>query len=99
MVTGRPRAPRFGFLLVYAAVAIGHMKIRKQTRAKTWPIVASALTCLSLFAVLIYHMIKTAPTSAIGLGVTLAGSVLFEIAYRHKSGRTFREILTQTKPN
>jgi amino acid transporter len=88
-----------GFLLIYAAVSIGHMRIRKRTGAKAWPIIASAATCLSLFAVLIYHMIKTAPTSAIGLGITMAGSFLFEIMYRHKSGRTFREILTQTEPS
>ena len=85
-----------GFLLVYAAVAIGHLRIRTQTGAKAWPIVASALTCLSLFAVLLYHMITTAPTSAIGLGVTLAGSFLFENVYRRTRGRTFTDILTQT---
>ena len=88
-----------GFLLVYAAVAIGHMRIRQQTGAKAWPIVASALTCLSLFAVLLYHMITTAPTSAIGLGVTLAGSFMFENVYRRTRGRTFTEILTQTDPD
>ena len=43
-------------------------------------------------------MITTAPTSAIALGVTLAGSFLFEIVYRRTTGRTFREILTQTDP-
>jgi hypothetical protein len=59
---------------------------------------ASALTCFSLFVVLVYHMITTAPTSAIALGVTLAGSFLFESVYRHTTGRTFREILTQTDP-
>ena len=88
-----------GFLLVYAAVAIGHMRIRKQTGAKAWPIVASALTCLSLFVVLLYHMITTVPTSAIGLGVTLAGSVIFENVCRRTKGRTFTEILTQTGPD
>ena len=88
-----------GFLLVYAAVAIGHLRIRAQTGAKAWPIVASAATCVSLFAVLLYHMITTAPTSAIGLGVTLAGSFLFENVYRRARGRTFTEILTQTDPD
>jgi amino acid transporter len=88
-----------GFLLVYAAVSIGHMRIRGQTGAKAWPIVASAVTCLALFAVLLYHMIETAPTSAIGLGVTLAGSFVFEMVYRRTSGRTFRGILTQTAPD
>jgi amino acid transporter len=87
-----------GFLLVYSAVNIGHMRIRKQTGAKAWPVVASAVTCLSLFVVLFYNMIATAPTSAIALGGTLAGSFLFEIAYRRRTGRTFREILTQTEP-
>ena len=86
------------FLLVYSAVNIGHMRIRKQTGAKAWPVMASALTCFSLFVVLVYHMITTAPTSAIALGVTLAGSFLFESVYRHTTGRTFREILTQTDP-
>jgi amino acid transporter len=87
-----------GFLLVYSAVNIGHMRIRNQTGAKAWPVVASAVTCLSLFVVLVYHMIATAPTSAIALGVTLAGSFLFETVYRRRTGRTFKAILTQTDP-
>jgi amino acid transporter len=87
-----------GFLLVYSAVNIGHMRIRNQTGAKAWPVVASAVTCLSLFVVLVYHMIATAPTSAIALGVTLAGSFLFEIVYRCRTGRTFKAILMQTEP-
>ncbi len=86
------------FLLVYSAVNIGHMRIREQTGAKAWPVIASAVTCLSLFVVLVYHMITTAPTSAIALTVTLAGSFLFESVYRRTTGRTFTEILTQTNP-
>jgi amino acid transporter len=87
-----------GFLLVYSAVNIGHLRIRKQTGAKAWPVVAAAVACLSLFVVLLYHMIATAPTSAIALGVTLAGSFLFEVVYRRTTGRTFNGILTQTDP-
>ncbi len=86
------------FLLVYSAVNIGHIRIRAQTGAKAWPVIASAVTCLSLFGAVLYHMIATAPTSAIALGVTLAGSFCFEIAYRRRTGRTFGEILTQTSP-
>ncbi len=85
------------FLLVYSAVNIGHIRIRDQTGAKAWPVMSSAVTCVSLFLVLLYHMITTAPTSAIALGVTLVGSFLFETWYRRRSGRTFREILTQTE--
>ena len=51
------------FLLVYSAVNIGHIRIRDQTGAKAWPVMSSAVTCVSLFLVLLYHMIITAPTS------------------------------------
>ena len=87
-----------GFLLVYAAVGIGHIRIRRQTGAKAWPIVVSTATCLSLFVVLFRNMVTTAPSSAIALGVTLAVSFLFEVVYRHVTGRTLRAILSQTDP-
>lgn len=87
-----------GFLLVYSAVNIGHLRIRRQTGAKAWPVVASAVICLSLFVVLFYNMVSTSPYSAIALGVTLAGSFVFEVVYRRRTGRTFSEILTQTEP-
>jgi amino acid transporter len=86
------------FLLVYSAVNIGHLRIRQQTGAKAWPVVAAAVSCLSLFVVLLYHMVATAPTSAIALGVTLVGSFLFEVVYRRTTGRTFKGILMQTDP-
>jgi hypothetical protein len=44
-------------------------------------------------------MITTELTSAIALGITLALSFLIEIAYRRSTGRTFKEILTQTDPD
>jgi amino acid transporter len=87
------------FLLVYAAVSIGHLRIRQQTGAKAWPLLASVLTCLALFVLLFYHMITTELTAAIALGVTVMVSILFEIGYRRATGRTFREILTQTEPS
>jgi amino acid transporter len=87
-----------GFLFVYAAVSVGHLRIRTQTGAKGWLIVASIVACLALFSVLIYNMIRTAPSSVIALGLTLALSFLVEVAYRHRTGRTFESILTQTNP-
>ena len=87
-----------GFLLIYAAVSIGHLRIRKQTGANTWLIAASAITCLTLFGILSYFMITTALTSAIALAVTLAVSLAAEILYRRATGRTFRDVLTQTDP-
>jgi amino acid transporter len=85
-----------GFLLVYSAVNIGHLRIRNQTGAAAWPVATSAIMCLLLLVVLVYNMIRTEPTSATALGITLIASWLFESAYRHGTGRTLREVLTQT---
>ena len=84
-----------GFLLVYAAVGVGHFRIRRQTGANPWLIVASVTTCMLLFAVLLHHMISESPSSAIALGITLLVSVLVEGLYRRRSGRTFTRILAQ----
>jgi amino acid transporter len=85
------------FLLVYSAVNVAHLRIRKQTGAKAWVLVASAVTCVALFVVLFYHMVTTALPSAIALGITLAVSFLFEVGYRRATGRTLREVLRQTE--
>ncbi len=87
-----------GFLLIYAAVSIGHLRIRTETGAKAWPILASAGTCLALLIVLAYKMATSAPKSLIALGVTLAVSFVFEVAYRRITGRTFRAILRRSDP-
>ena len=87
-----------GFLLVYAAVSIGHLRIRGQTGAKAWAIVTSAVTCLCLLIVLLHDMIITAPSSAIALGILIAVSYMTEIVYRRISGRTLKSVLSQTEP-
>jgi amino acid transporter len=84
------------FLLIYAVVSVGHFRIRAQTGARAWAIVLAAVTCVSLLAVLLYNMITAAPTSVLGLGITLMGSFLFETIYRRRSGRTLGAILTRT---
>ena len=87
-----------GFLIVYAAVNVGHLRIRAKTGARAWPIVASALSCLGLFVVLLRNMITTAPSSAVALAITLSASLVFEIVYRRTKKRTFRAVLDQTAP-
>lgn len=87
-----------GFLLIYTAVNIGHLRIRSQTGARAWPVVASALACMVLFVVLVRDMITAAPASAIALVATLVVSILFEVLYRRGTGRTFRALLAETEP-
>lgn len=81
------------FLLVYAAVNVGHLRIREKTGALAWPIVAAIVGCLALFAVLIVHIVDTQPSAAIALGATLLFSWVFEITYRRVRGRTFVALL------
>ena len=88
-----------GFLLVYAAVSIGHMRIRNQTGAKAWPVVASVAVCLSLLIILVDNMVSSAPSSVVAFAVTLALSFLFEVLYRRVTGRTFGKILSQSDPH
>ncbi len=87
-----------GFLLVYAAVSIGHMRIRSQTGAKAWPVVASVVVCVSLLVILLDHMVSSAPSSVIALAVTLALSFFVEVVYRRMTGRTFKNVLSQSSP-
>lgn len=78
-----------GFLLIYAAVGIGHLRIRRQTGATAWPVVVSVITCVVLFVILFSHMIRSSPTSAIAMAATLVVSAVLEIVYRKVTGRTF----------
>ena len=70
------------FLLVYAAITYGHIRVRKQTGAKLWPLWAAIIINLSLFATLFANVIETAPNSAIALVIALAGSFAIEATSR-----------------
>ena len=84
-----------GFLLVYSAVNLGHLRIRSRTGAKAWPIVLSIITCLTLFVFLFVNMCTSAPSSAIALVITMLFSWLFELGYRKRTGRTFAATRTE----
>ena len=70
------------FLLVYAAITFGHIRVRKQTGAKLWPLWAAIIINLSLFATLFVNVIETAPNSAIALVIALVGSFVIEATSR-----------------
>ncbi|WP_231971219.1 hypothetical protein [Polynucleobacter necessarius] len=72
------------FLLVYAAVTYGHIRVRKQTGAKLWPLWAAIIINLSLFITLFTNVIEeTAPGSAIALVSALIGSFAVEAIARN----------------
>jgi amino acid transporter len=70
------------FLLVYAAVTFGHLRVRNQTGAKQWLLWSAIIVNLGLFAALFINVVKTAPGSAISLVCALGGSFLFEAISR-----------------
>ena len=75
------------FLLVYAAITAGHIKVRKQTGATLWPLWGAIIINLGLFITLFINVIETAPGSAIALISALVGSFALEvisIAYMRK---------------
>ncbi|OIM98490.1 hypothetical protein A9236_03825 [Polynucleobacter sp. QLW-P1DATA-2] len=75
------------FLLVYAAITYGHIKVRKQTGAKLWPLWTAIIVNLGLFTTLFINVIETAPKSAIALASALIGSFALEALSRRHNTR------------
>jgi len=70
------------FLIVYAAVSLGHLRVHRQTGAKPAIIWASLITLLAMFVLLMIYILRNQPAAALALIVTLAVSALIEWAYR-----------------
>jgi amino acid transporter len=86
------------FLLVYAAVGAGHLRIHRETQARPAIIWASLVTLLMMFVVLTIYILNNQPPAAIALLVTLALSVIVEWAYRRKTGRHFHRLAEPRTP-
>ncbi|QWE21280.1 APC family permease [Polynucleobacter sp. AP-Kolm-20A-A1] len=69
------------FLLVYAAITYGHLKVRKKTGARQWPLWTAIIINLYLFVTLLVSVIENAPGSAIALIGALIGSFALEAFY------------------
>jgi amino acid transporter len=70
------------FLLVYAAITYGHIRVREQTGASLWPLWAAIIINLSLFTTLFINVVESAPNSAIALAIALVGSFAIEATSR-----------------
>ncbi|WP_297952785.1 APC family permease [uncultured Lactobacillus sp.] len=76
------------FLLVYAMVNLGHLRIAKQTGAKRWILVCSVILNLALFALLFIQTILNHETLTwISVIALLVISFLVELAWRKKNKR------------
>lgn len=75
------------FLLVYAAVNAGHLRVLEQTGAKAWLVWLSLLTCLAMFGILAQYTYEQQPAAIAALVVIAVASFAAEWGYRRWTGR------------
>lgn len=73
------------FLVVYGAVSYGHLRLRKQTGAKAWPLWTAVVLNSALFVALLIDAVRSgSPATWITLLVALFGSFVFEFFFRRR---------------
>lgn len=70
------------FLLVYAAVNGGHLRILAQTGAKKWIVLTSLVLCIIMFIILEIYTYRKAPGTVYAMVILLAGSFLAEFIWQ-----------------
>jgi amino acid transporter len=75
------------FLLVYAAVNAGHLRVLGATGANAAIVWLSFLTCIAMFAILSTYIYRQQPAALLALGIIAAASFAAEWAYRRSTGR------------
>jgi uncharacterized membrane protein HdeD (DUF308 family) len=79
------------FLIVYGMVSVGHLRVRKETEAKRWMLLAAIILNAALFLLLLYYAIDKGPaTTWITLLALFVLSFVAEALYRRRTGRTLR---------
>jgi amino acid transporter len=75
------------FLLIYAAVNAGHLKVLQETGANAILVWLSLLTCLVMFVILCAYTYQQQPAALVALVIIAAASFAAEWAYRQWTGR------------
>ena len=79
------------FLLIYAAVNAGHLRVLKKTGASAAIVWLSLVTCLAMFAVLCVYTWQQQPAAIAALVLFAAASFAAEWAYRTWTGRKIKQ--------
>jgi amino acid transporter len=80
------------FLLIYAAVNAGHLRVLGQTGANAVVVWLSLLTCLVMFVILAVYTCQQQPTAIVALVIIAAASFVAEFAYRRWTGRVIKDL-------
>jgi amino acid transporter len=75
------------FLLIYAVVNAGHLRVLRLTGAKAAIIWLSLITCLAMFAILGIYVYQQQPAALVALVLIAATSFAAEWGYRRLTGR------------
>ena len=78
-------------LIIYIAVNASHLRLLKETGARSWIIRTSLLTSLIFFGVLIYYEFLNSKLTLGLLAITVLFCFSAEWIYRKSSGRTIKE--------
>lgn len=70
------------FLLVYAAVNAGHLRILKLTGAKAWIVIISLILCIIMFIILEVYTFRKAPEAVCTMIALLIGSFIAEAVWQ-----------------
>jgi amino acid transporter len=80
------------FLLVYAAVNAGHLRVLAQTGANAVVVWLSIITCLVMFAILGVYTWQQEPAAIAALVLIAAASFAAEWIYRRVTGRVIKDV-------
>ena len=86
-----------GFLLIFAAVNLANLVMRKATGAHWWLAGLGVVACLGALSALVWQRASTAPADLWVLGGMVLLSVLIEVLYRAGTHRQIKSC-TQTVP-
>jgi amino acid transporter len=80
------------FLLIYAAVNAGHLKVLKATGANAVIVWLSLITCLAMFVILSVYTWQQQPAAIVALVIIAAVSFVAEFIYRRWTGRVIKDL-------
>jgi amino acid transporter len=80
------------FLLVYAAVNAGHLRVLEQTGANAVIVWLSLITCVVMFAILCVYTYQQQPAAIAALVIIAAASFAAEAIYRRATGRVIKDV-------
>ena len=78
-------------LIIYIAVNVSHLRLLKETGARSWIIWTSLLSSLIFFGVLVYYEFVNSKITLGLLVITIIFCFSFEWIYRKSSGRSIKE--------